>query len=161
MKITLKNIKIIQSIECDLCFTARIYVDGKLAGSAENMGHGGPTDYYFSNPKIREAVETYVDSLPLEKWEFNGQEVSRKLGVDDIIDKLVNDHYNEKEEKKIIKLAEKNKKIFSERGYPFTLEIRLPHQVSWTAVKTEEMVEPARKSLAEKHKVSVDSIKLI
>lgn len=162
MKIELKNIKIVEKLsEETICFTAKIYVDGKHVGEANNRGHGGCSDCFFFSPETRQAVDSYVATLPLDVWEYEGQKYTRKLSIDDVVDQIVEKFHNEKQDKKLDKISQKHKKAFADKGFPFTLELRLPHKVEWTAVRREIDIAASKAKMAADHKVSEDNIKLL
>ena len=63
MEIKLKNLKIAKFMsEETTCFQATIYVDGKIAGTAQNDGHGGCT-YCHLDPKFRH-IEAQKFTIP-------------------------------------------------------------------------------------------------
>ena len=56
MKITVKNLKVAEfASEETLCFTATVYIDGKMAFTAKNDGHGGCNFYHGVRSQIKSA----------------------------------------------------------------------------------------------------------
>ena len=50
----LKSYKEIKSMsEETLCFSARLYIDGKLACDLSNHGHGGPNSEHWASPEMK------------------------------------------------------------------------------------------------------------
>ena len=107
-KIELKSVKIYESLsEETTCFTSNLYINGKLTGYCENLGHGGNT---FINGKDKESQDL-IDKV--DKWcKENPVKVdicgllytsdSLESRIDDIIDKKVNEKEDKKIEKKCI-----------------------------------------------------------
>jgi len=79
--ITLKNVKLHadMSEETD-CFSASIYVGGKLAGTVKNNGRSGCNRYYWQDRAIGQQVEEWAKQQPTQ-LEFEK--------LDQIIDKLL------------------------------------------------------------------------
>lgn len=75
MNITLKNFKHMASLsEETLCFTAKVCLDGKAIGDAQNHGHGGPTSVSIKDKdvaKLKSASEweSIVDKLTFKELE--------------------------------------------------------------------------------------------
>jgi len=87
MKIELKNIKhaAFASRETD-CFSASVYIDGKLAGTVENDGQGGPNNYHGGNLCV--ALTMHAKTLP--PYEFDGHSVEKS--ADCVINELLSAH---------------------------------------------------------------------
>lgn len=71
MDIQLKHIKFYRQLSKEtLCFSARIYVDGKWFGTCENNGEGGMSTYHLNNYFDKEAkeklaeIEDYFKQMP-------------------------------------------------------------------------------------------------
>ena len=79
MKIAIKNLKIVQALsEETLCFTATLWLDGAKAATVTNRGHGGPNDYHFDDPTVRDQFGAWCKAQPLEfKFEEMDQIVDR------------------------------------------------------------------------------------
>lgn len=113
MEITLKNLKVIKCMsEETTCFQAIIMVDGKVAGTAQNDGHGGST-YCHIDPKFRQ-IEEQKFTIPCY---CNGDEKGCILchgsgtfedKLDGYIDHLVETTQKEKERTAFIKKLLKN-----------------------------------------------------
>ncbi len=107
MKIELKSIKTYERLsEETTCFTANLYVDGKLLAHVENSGKGGCTDYHLikltDKEKLR-SVEDYCKTLPdvvCDTFTF-------KSDLEYVIDDLLEKHLLEKDQKKMNKNMEK------------------------------------------------------
>lgn len=80
-------------------FAADIYVDGKKVGTAQNAGHGGPTDYHITPRELREAIEDYAKSLP--PVQVGSQ--SLPMDLEFCIDLLLEDYLRAKEDAKMTK----------------------------------------------------------
>ena len=63
-RVSLKSLKIAKHLSQEtLAFTATVYVDGKKIGHAENHGHGGPDELYFTNNKdYQSKVDAFLDA---------------------------------------------------------------------------------------------------
>jgi len=112
MKIELKSLKIYDSLsEETIAFTAYVYVNDKKVASAKNDGHGGSTyihRYPNADPALLDSAENYYKELPPTKYESNGKVIEIKQTIEDVIDDLVYQAYNEKEKKKIEKKLNNN-----------------------------------------------------
>lgn len=86
--ITVKNVKFLHSLsEETLCFTATVYENGKKIGDARNRGHGGNTDIYLDK---------------------NDRTMSQLSELEDTVDNLVYDIFNQKEREKSKKKFERD-----------------------------------------------------
>lgn len=101
MKIELKKIEHNERLseETD-CFSANLYIEGKLAGIASNAGHGGNTNYYGTSETgwelIRKAEE-YCKTLPSEKH----GDFKIKIDLEYYIDKLLSQYLRARFKKKM------------------------------------------------------------
>jgi len=93
-RITLKNFSSMESLsEETLCFTATVFVDGKLLAAASNHGHGGSTSIGptiggpdFNEIRIIEALfAATLPSVMFEGFELKG---SLESVVDDIANRM-------------------------------------------------------------------------
>lgn len=99
MKISLKNIKHIKSMSEETeAFTADLYIDGILVGTAKNRGHGGSTDYlpYQGKRDIITKAEKYCESLPEITTNFGDKSFTYKQSLETVIDSIVNDFIERK-----------------------------------------------------------------
>ncbi len=73
-RVTLKSFKPIKSMsEETVCFTANVYLDGKLIGEAANEGHGGCTFVHFVNATAKATADAFAKSInpaDVDGWEF-------------------------------------------------------------------------------------------
>ncbi|MNL11812.1 hypothetical protein D3C87_1326620 [compost metagenome] len=120
MKIELRNIEYSerQSEETN-CFIADLFIDGKLAGTTRNNGHGGSTDYFPTGPEGRKLIETaeeYCRSLPAEEHEYDGQQFTLDMDLELYIDKLLGDYLSSLEQKKTEAKMKKNILVSSDPG---------------------------------------------
>ena len=102
MDIKLKNLKIAKFMsEETTCFQATIYVDGKIAGTAQNDGHGGST-YCHLDPKYHDlitkkfTIPCYCDGHEKDCFLCNGTGTFEG-SLDDYLDHLVETTQKEKE----------------------------------------------------------------
>ncbi|MCA6367555.1 MAG: hypothetical protein IM618_10970 [Cytophagales bacterium] len=101
MKISLKNIKHIKSLSEETeAFTADLYIDGILVGTANNRGHGGSTDYlpYEGKRGFIANAEKYCESLPEITANFGDKSFTYKQSLETVIDSIVNDFIERKVE---------------------------------------------------------------
>jgi hypothetical protein len=106
MQITLKNISYNSRLsEETSCFTATVYVDGKMAGSASNRGHGGPTS--VTPRELESKINAYGKTLPeivtrhmlpREEEPFTYQQTAET-----IINDLLSNHLTLREMKRALK----------------------------------------------------------
>jgi len=114
MSIELRNLQIFDRMsEETTAFAADLYIDGVKRGYCKNDGHGGCTFYHaYSHEKdypFITAAEAYAKSLPdvvYPKTEYM-HSFSVKSNLELIIDTLVEEAAQEKENKKFRKAAEK------------------------------------------------------
>lgn len=81
MEVALKNVQYAAFASNEThCFTAKVYVDGKLLCVASNEGHGGCTDFYPAPGRKRDdvkRVDTYLQEHATAP--AAGDEMSHKL----------------------------------------------------------------------------------
>jgi hypothetical protein len=86
------------------CYTAEVLVDGKLAFTAENRGHGG-CDFYHpvapvpENRKVLADLEAFCKTLPRE--ETYGLEMSTELVIGGMVEEELTARFAVKENKRI------------------------------------------------------------
>jgi len=101
MKIELKKIKFSEAMSEETnAFTAELFINDKRIGYCKNDGHGGCTDYQANSPVLRtviENAEAYCKSLPKVKY----GDMERDNSLEDVIDQLLEDWLNAKEQKKM------------------------------------------------------------
>ena len=71
------------------CFAAVVWLNGRRVGEARNDGHGGSTWITYRDPNDREKLEAIGSKLKGQDfpgWEFLGE---KPVGIDSIIDELV------------------------------------------------------------------------
>ena len=105
MKVELKNIKHCQALSHETnAFTAKVYVDGKHVGDAENSGHGGCTGVRtaWKGEKDEKGYPIYSDAdtlaiKELEEW----AKKNNKYGLEGLIDDLLYEELDWREYQKI------------------------------------------------------------
>jgi len=105
MKVELKSIKHCQALSHETnAFTAKVYVDGKHVGDAENAGHGGPTHVQtaWKGKKDEKGYPIYSDAdtlaiKELEEW----AKKNNKYGLEGLIDDLLYEELDWREYQKI------------------------------------------------------------
>ena len=135
MKVELKSIKVMNSLSDETtCFTAKIYINGKAAGHAENRGCGGSTHYQFNDHAIGQLFETYAASLPPTLFSYGGQDHSFPSTGESLIDSLLNDHLKAKDAARLDKMAAKEKARFAAAGL-ITLKMKSGDQLLFVGCK--------------------------
>ena len=83
------------------CYLCSVYADGVQIATAQNRGHGGPTDLSLVKGKEKEfqAAIDYVNALPPETHYMNGEPWEWKKSLDDMIDCMVEDYLRQKNAK--------------------------------------------------------------
>ncbi|TYR37462.1 hypothetical protein FXV77_05510 [Sphingobacterium phlebotomi] len=123
MKIELKGIK-----EDDLlseennAFTAQLYINGKLAGTVSNAGHGD-TVYKATKPngnKLIKKAEEYCKNMSSEKED----DLASCLNLETYIDRLFGDYIDKKYQKEIREYFNNNI-VFSSNPHAGTRSIKL------------------------------------
>ena len=108
-RLTLKSFKPIASMSQEtVCFTANIYLDGKLIGEAANEGHGGCTFVHFVNANAEATAKEFAKSInpaDVKGWEFLAD---KGFTFDCLVDIAVQAECKKKDDAKIIKKARKN-----------------------------------------------------
>lgn len=136
MKVELKKIKIYDKLSDETtAFYGEIFINGKNCGYAKNEGRGGPTDYY-AYPGFKEEIEDaelYFKSLPEIVYPKDDYpELSIECNFENWIDLQVYNNQKEIENKKLIKLCEKNICYKCYGGYKM---------IGWKNFKIEEMLK--------------------
>src|SRR5581483_11526935 len=111
MIIELKNVHINERMsEETIMFQADLFINGKKAGYAENLGRGGPTDYHgydAAGRQLIEEAEKYCSRLPdLKRSYVNGgkkEEYTVKMTLEEFIDDLILKKLKEKDQKELEK----------------------------------------------------------
>jgi hypothetical protein len=103
MKIELKNIHHSEGLSEETnAFSANLYIDGKMAGTASNRGYGGSTDYRADDENGRKLIsdaEIYCQGLPPGKFNSNGKDHFFDMDLEGYIDGLVDKYLQEKDSK--------------------------------------------------------------
>lgn len=135
-------------------FAADVWVDGKLAGHAENDGHGGATMVRL-DPSVRATVEAHGKTLvPAEYKNFTS-------GAEWIVDQLVEAELQKKSDKafakKIANADAKEKAKCAQQGLQAA---RLRHGDTWLwfAFKTGADPKVLADAIAAKHQTLVDEL---
>lgn len=105
MNVSLRNFKHFPSLSQETyAFEATILIDGKLAGSARNYGHGGPTELSISN-LVRANLVAYAKSLPPVVTDILNADgspfVHQSSTAEDVIDNLVHEQVMLKEQARL------------------------------------------------------------
>lgn len=116
MNIELKNVHINERMsEETTMFQADIFINGKKAGYAENLGHGGSTDYHAYNAagrQLLEEAEAYCRTLPdkVNTLESDGKTstYSIKMTLEHLIDDLLDSYMKKKDQQAFEKIMEKS-----------------------------------------------------
>jgi hypothetical protein len=97
MKIEVRNVKVAKfASEETLCFEAKVVIDGKVAGSVRNQGHGGCNNY---EPRsLFDTLNKHAKTLP----DITKYDPPLKMTADLVIDSLVQDYLAEKDYKKTV-----------------------------------------------------------
>jgi len=100
MKIELKNIQYSERLSEETnAFSANLYINGRMAGTASNRGHGGSTDYRPNNENGRKLIsdaEIYCKGLPPDKFKSDGREVELEMNLESYIDNLLEKYLKER-----------------------------------------------------------------
>jgi len=94
-RITLKSFKWLPSLSHEtLCFTAKVLIDGKVVGTAENAGHGGCTFVHVETSKVPRDLdgidlETIVDELAYAEVDRKEVDKAVRRVLKDMKDKVV------------------------------------------------------------------------
>ena len=164
MKVELKAVKFYPSLSEETnCFQATIYVDGKKAGTAENRGTGGPTDYHFADATVEAAFCAYAKSLPAIQSTIKNEDgslFSYPMNGEHLIDELFEQHLKGKDAARIAKVAAQEKARFTAKGLQ-TLQIESKDTVMWVGVKDPLRVTEVVQKVAAKHKLVNATFRLI
>ena len=159
MKIELKQIEFSERMSQETnCFTANLYIDGKLAGDASNQGHGGPTDYRSYTDEGRELIrkaEEYCKTLPPETHTMGGETFTLDMDLENYIDNLLNQYLREKELLRFRKSMERAMKKSLVIGIPdesyATITFKVPLETIMSSPnKPEVMVNVIKKHVIPK-----------
>lgn len=94
-RITLKSFKWLPSLSHEtLCFSAKVAIDGKVVGYAENAGHGGPNEVHVEPSKVPADLaatdwETVVDDLAYAEVDRKEIDKAVRRILKDMKDKVV------------------------------------------------------------------------
>lgn len=120
MDIRLKAVNFYEKISEETnCFTANLYVNGKLCGYAKNTGHGGDTTI-VPNPHQRELFDETIKYLETQPQINIGSEENPyyvKSNLQNKVDSLFEEWLRDKQNKRIQKHCKKGIIYKSERGY--------------------------------------------
>ena len=112
MKIELKGLKHYDALSQETnSFSANLYVDGKLAASCKDEGHGGCIEFqtYGCVPGLLKTAEDYCKSLPDVTFpRAGGGEFSLKMDLELFVGDLVEKSLRERDLKKFRKRMEKD-----------------------------------------------------
>jgi len=141
MKIELKSIKHSESLSEETnAFTANVYINGVLAATARNDGHGGNTDVCPVNPSMKGILadaEKWCKSLPAEKLEVDDKVVDVEIDLECYVDTLLENYLKEKDktafERKIVNATKKH----IVWGIPGSGAFR---QVGWSGYTVEKLL---------------------
>ncbi|MBO9676373.1 MAG: hypothetical protein J7577_23225 [Sphingobacteriaceae bacterium] len=109
MKIELKNIHHSEKLSEETnAFSANLYIEGKMVGTASNNGHGGSTGYRANDVKGQKLIadaEIYCKGLPPIKFNSGGEDHFLDMDlegyIDELVDKYLQDKYYKQFQKKI------------------------------------------------------------
>lgn len=151
MKIELKKIKTNLALSQEtICFSADVYVEGKLMGHAMNHGHGGESEVRVVNRELFEKVQAYIKTLPKVKVTNPDMELEKNL--DWIMADLVQDHFKAKEDAKFLKKGLKEKARLASLGYNVCLEFRCGDSIVWSGCPNETHIEKLVAHIKTKYK---------
>lgn len=127
-KLTFKSFKTVRWMsEETICFTARLFLDGKEIGLAHNEGKGGCTSLSYYSPKAKANLEAFAKSLnpaDFKGWEFR----TEGFDVTDLVDILVEAEDKKQHNKKTLNKVKKacaDKVVFIKAGEDPKAGIRL------------------------------------
>jgi hypothetical protein len=164
MKVELKSFKYFaQMSEETNCFHAQLYLDGKKAGTCENRGHGGPTDYSISDPTIRSIFEAYAKGLPPVSTDIPGHgPFTFNMNAESLIDQLVEEHLKKKDEMRLKKLAQNEKNKNQALGFPVTVQIQSEDRLYWVGCRTPNQIDDLVEKIKTKHNLAkVDQVSIV
>lgn len=97
MQIKLRSIEHSEAMsEETFCYTAKVYIDGKLAGTARNDGKGGST--IISPRECEERLEAYALTLPDRVYKAGTpDQFTLKMTADMLVDDLLVEHLQAKD----------------------------------------------------------------
>lgn len=139
--LSLKKFKFFPSLSEETnCFTADLYINGKLVGTTSNRGYGGNTDIHHANSEgltLISQADKYFKSLPPKRvdcsWDDKGY-FEMKSSLENEVDELVDNLIQEKDKKRIEKWVDSHCKkgivVDSKKGtyhfYPFDMSKPMP-----------------------------------
>lgn len=172
LKVELKSVKFFERMSEETnAFVANIYIDGKKSGEAKNEGQGGCTHYYFSDPKVRDAFETYAKSLPaiviegskLGQKEDYTMEMNGEHLIDELFTEWLKASYEKKDAQKFERAAKKAKAEYAAKGW-LCVQIHFDGGMGWIPVKpnsNEATIKESVERYMAKSKKAATSWKLI
>jgi hypothetical protein len=135
-------------------FAADVWVDGKMAGHAENDGHGGATNVRL-DPSVRDTVEAHGKTLvPAEYKSFTS-------GAEWVVDQLVEAEIQKREDKKFAKRiasADAKEKAMCEKQGLRAARLRHGDTWLWFGFKPDADPKVLADAIAAKRKASVDEL---
>jgi len=127
MKVELKSIKHCQALSHETnAFTAKVYVNGKHVGDAENAGHGGPTHVQtaWKGKKDEQGCPIYSDADKeavdkLHKWAEKNNEYDIEGLIEDLLmEELWWRDFTKDKRTKLLYLREGSVWFISRKGIP-------------------------------------------
>ena len=152
MKIELKSVKYFASLSEETnCFQATVWIDGKKVGTAENLGHGGPTDIDFNDRRQEDKFIAYAKSLPPTVYPArdNLPEMTIESSADGIIDTLFDEYLAKKDEDKLDKEGKKMREANMKKGLMCTIRIKTSRAYYWKGLVSESQVPQAIEKMSE------------
>jgi len=102
-RVSLKSFKTAKWMsEETICFTATVYLDGKVIGEASNEGHGGATFIRFVSPFAKSTADYFASAVnpnDVKGWEFMA---GKSFDFSDIVDIIVGREEQKKETSRIV-----------------------------------------------------------
>ena len=103
MLIELKSIKVHHKLcEEPNAYTANIFVNGKLAGTARNSGQGGPDMYDFKDKALELEVEEFCKAMPPVKFKGGSTEMDLPMDLELFLAKIVEAHIRAKNDQLLL-----------------------------------------------------------
>lgn len=143
MKIELRKIRInTRMSEETTCFSADIYLDGKLAGEAMNRGHGGETEIRLANVdrvKATQHARAWITANDPKGLEYITPDQPGGYAADPLawlIDGLVEADLKRKEDAKTAKIEAKNAQGFAAKGIPWMVRVTTAGKIAWYGLKS-------------------------
>ncbi len=102
-RLTLKSFKTVKWMsEETTCFTASVFIDGKVIGEASNEGHGGSTFVRFVSKDAESTAEQFSKSInpaDIKGWEFMSD---TGFTIDCLVDIVVEREMQKKDTARIV-----------------------------------------------------------